>query len=77
MGQFLLIYNKDVPGVVGKVGTLLGEINVNIAGYQLGRKEKSDIAIGLIRVDSDLSPELIEKIASLDEVISAKFIALG
>ena len=75
-GQFLLIYNKDVPGVVGKVGTLLGEINVNIAGYQLGRKEKSDIAIGLIRVDSDPSPDLVEKIASLDEVISAKFIAL-
>jgi D-3-phosphoglycerate dehydrogenase len=76
IGQFLLIYNKDVPGVVGKVGTLLGEIDVNIAGYQLGRKENSDIAIGLIRVDSIPSLDLINKISSLDEVISATIIAL-
>ena len=62
--------------MVGKVGTLLGEIDVNIAGYQLGRKENSDVAIGLIRVDSIPSPDLINKISSLDEVISATIIAL-
>ena len=43
-GKLLLIYNKDVPGVVGKVGTLLGKMDVNIAGYQLGRKEASEVA---------------------------------
>lgn len=75
-GKLLLIYNRDVPGVVGKVGTLLGEMQVNIAGYQLGRKDESDVAIGLIRVDSDPSPEVIDQIATLDEVISVRVIAL-
>ena len=71
-----MIYNKDVPGVVGKVGTLLGKMDVNIAGYQLGRKEGSEVAIGLIRIDSDPSPNVITQIANVDEVISATIIAL-
>ena len=75
-GTVLLIYNRDIPGVVGKVGTLLGNMNVNIAGYQLGRKEQSDIAIGLIRLDSDPAPEVIERISDLDKVISATVISL-
>ena len=75
-GKLLLIYNKDVPGVVGKVGTLLGKMDVNIAGYQLGRKEGSEVAIGLIRIDSDPSPNVITQIANVDEVISATIIAL-
>ena len=75
-GTVLLIYNRDIPGVVGKVGTLLGDMNVNIAGYQLGRKEQSDIAIGLIRLDSEPSAEVIERISDLDEVISATVISL-
>ena len=75
-GTVLLIYNQDIPGVVGKVGTLLGNMHVNIASYQLGRKEESDIAIGLIRLDSDPSPEVIERISDLEEVISATVICL-
>ena len=75
-GKILLVYNKDIPGVIGKVGTLLGDMKVNIAGYQLGRKENSDIAIGIVRLDSEPSPNIIERISDLDEVISAKVVAL-
>ena len=51
-------------------------MDVNIAGYQLGRKEGSEVAIGLIRIDSDPSPNVITQIAHVDEVISATIIAL-
>ena len=49
--------------------------NVNIAGYQLGRKDNSDIAIGIVRLDSEPSPDIIEQISDLDEVISATIIS--
>ena len=74
-GKALLVYNKDIPGVIGKVGTLLGNVKVNIAGYQLGRKEDSDIAIGVVRLDSEPSSDVIERIADLDEVISATIVS--
>tara|TARA_B100000029_G_C17607320_1_gene967906 strand:+ start:2145 stop:3716 length:1572 start_codon:yes stop_codon:yes gene_type:complete len=74
-GKALLIYNKDIPGVIGKVGTFLGNVNVNIAGYQLGRKDNSDIAIGIVRLDTEPSPDIIEQISDLDEVISATIIS--
>ena len=74
-GKALLVYNKDIPGVIGKVGTLLGNVKVNIAGYQLGRKENSDIAIGVVRLDSEPSSDVIERIADLDEVISATIVS--
>ena len=41
-GHMLFIKNKDVPGVVGTIGTILGNNSVNIAGYVLGREEDVD-----------------------------------
>ena len=46
-----MLHNRDVPGVVGTVGTLLGEHGINIAGLELGRSEMGGKAISLIHVD--------------------------
>ena len=53
-GYILMLHNRDVPGVVGKVGTILGRHQVNIGNFALGRKgEKADAhAIAVVQIDS-------------------------
>ena len=65
----LFIKNNDVPGVVGKIGTMLGEMNINIAGYLLSRIKGNDFAYAVIKVDSRIDNKSIEKISNLPEII--------
>jgi D-3-phosphoglycerate dehydrogenase len=58
-GQLLIFQNHDRPGVIGKVGSLLGQSDVNIANFSLGRKESSGLALAVMEVDGVISPELL------------------
>jgi D-3-phosphoglycerate dehydrogenase len=58
-GQLLLFQNHDRPGVIGKVGNLLGKSEVNIANFSLGRKEASGLALAVMEVDGVISRELL------------------
>jgi D-3-phosphoglycerate dehydrogenase len=58
-GHVLYIINKDVPGVVGRVGTTLGDHEVNIAEYNLARSESGGTAMAIITIDSPLSPDAL------------------
>ena len=69
LGIMLFIKNNDVPGVVGKIGTMLGEMNINIAGYLLSRIKGNDFAYAVIKVDSRIDNKSIEKISNLPEII--------
>ena len=60
-GTIVFLKNRDVPGVVGKVGTILGEAGVNIADFSLARGEGSKAA-AVIAVDSAPSPEVLERL---------------
>lgn len=73
-GGMLMLENLDVPGVVGRVGTFLGEKNINIAGFQLGRKEIGGTAISLINVDNVVSDDVLRQLAKLPNVTSAKYL---
>jgi len=64
--------NTDTPGYIGALGTLLGELGINIANFALGRSSKGDEAIALLGVDAVLSPDALEKINGLDQVRQAK-----
>jgi D-3-phosphoglycerate dehydrogenase len=75
-GKLLIIKNFDVPGVIGKLGSILGKYNVNIAGFQLGRMEKGKEAKGVILVDDDVPPEAIEEIKGIPEILEVKQINL-
>jgi D-3-phosphoglycerate dehydrogenase len=60
-GTILFIRNQDVPGVIGKVGTLLGSRDINIANFALGRSPERGEAIGLVNLDQPISaPDLAE-----------------
>jgi D-3-phosphoglycerate dehydrogenase / 2-oxoglutarate reductase len=77
-GNLIYIRNRDVPGVVGKVGTLLGRHGVNIANFALGRKEAKDgaEAMSVVQVDSPASEEVLQEIGRLPEIQEVRGIRL-
>ncbi len=64
-GTLLYIINKDVPGVVGKVGTLLGDAEVNIAEYNLARNATGGKAMAIVTIDSPLAADTLTALRSL------------
>lgn len=67
-GTLLLIENRDVPGVIGQVGTRLGAAGVNIAEYHQARREAGGAALGVVRVDGEVPPDVLEELRSLSAV---------
>ena len=59
-GAVLLFSNFDRPGVIGRIGTLLGEAGVNIANFALGRKNGSGQALGALQIDSGVPSHIVE-----------------
>ena len=75
-GHLLVMRNRDVPGVIGSVGTILGQNGVNISRFHLGRHAPGGDAIAVIEVDAPLSREALQSLRSLEQVISATPIEL-
>ena len=75
-GHIIYIINKDVPGVVGKVGTLLGDREINIAEYNLARSETGGKAMAVITVDSPLDADTINFLKSYREMEEVKQVKL-
>ena len=75
-GNLILIENRDVPGVVGAVGTLLAERKVNIAQMNLGTDEEGNRALTIVKVDQNVGPHLIEELRNLDNILSVKCLVL-
>ena len=75
-GNLLYVINKDVPGVVGKVGTLLGDREINIAEYNLARKASGGKAMAIITVDSALDPPTLQFLRSFKEMEEVKQVRL-
>ena len=70
--HMLYVTNNDKPGFIGRLGTLLGSENINIATFNLGRAEKGDDAIALVQVDEPVSDDVLTKIEGLENVVQAK-----
>jgi D-3-phosphoglycerate dehydrogenase len=64
----------DVPGVIGRVGTLFGEAGVNIANMAVSRTRRGEEALMALSIDSPAPPELIERLS--EGVDDARFISL-
>jgi D-3-phosphoglycerate dehydrogenase len=75
-GYILILQNKDVPGVVGAVGTILGNNGINIAGMELGRSEKGGNAISFTHVDELVSKKAIDELLALPQIVSAELVKL-
>jgi len=75
-GHMLVTRNHDVPGVIGGIGTILGQGGVNISRFHLGRRERGGEAMAVIEVDAPLSKDTLQSLRSLEQVISAQPIEL-
>ena len=70
-GHFLMLHNRDVPGVVGAVGTMLGQAGLNIAGLELGRDRAGGMALSLLQVDGEVPAAVLEQLKTHPAIISA------
>jgi D-3-phosphoglycerate dehydrogenase / 2-oxoglutarate reductase len=75
-GWLLYIVNKDVPGVVGRVGTTLGEYEVNIAEYNLARTTSGGRAMAIVTIDSQPSRELLEALRTIRAVEEVRVVRM-
>ncbi len=75
-GELLLIYNNDKPGVIGNIGSLLGSHKINIARMHFGRESAGGMAISVVSVDTKPSPDVIQQIRELPNILSVKHIVL-
>ena len=69
--NMLYTYNNDKPGFIGALGTELGNANVNIATFNLGRKGSGE-AVSLIEIDGNIDPQLIKKLENISNVKKIK-----
>ncbi|HVG21270.1 MAG TPA: phosphoglycerate dehydrogenase [Blastocatellia bacterium] len=75
-GHMLLLFNRDEPGVLGRVATFIGDHRVNISRLYLGRKKIGERALALIQIDQQLAEDVLRQLATLPAVISVKQLKL-
>jgi len=75
-GYMLFILNEDRPGVIGQVGQILGEHQINIARMQCSREEKGGQALLIVGVDAPLPPEVLRAIKVAPNIVSVKVVRL-
>jgi len=75
-GHLIAIHNRDVPGVVGRVGTLLGDSAVNIGRIHLSRDREHGEAFSLINVDTPVPQSVLDGLRRLAGVLSVRQLSL-
>jgi D-3-phosphoglycerate dehydrogenase len=75
-GNFIMISHNDRPGIIGKVGTLLGQNDVNIATMQVGRKGVGGAAVMILAIDKAAPKEVVDQLNTFPELMKAKEITL-
>jgi D-3-phosphoglycerate dehydrogenase len=75
-GFMLVMHNRDVPGVIGRVGTILGETGINISAFHLGRRERGGEAMAVIAVDAALKDSTVADLLKFEPIISVRQIEL-
>ncbi len=70
--NMLMVRNKDKPGLIGGLGTILADAGVNIADFRLGRVAAGSTAISLIAIDQPVNDETYAKLAKLPQAESIK-----
>jgi D-3-phosphoglycerate dehydrogenase len=80
-GHMVFLKNNDVPGVIGRVGSILGDNKINIADFSLGRRESRSypdggVAVAVVRLDEALPKKVLDELLALDPVDFARSIEL-
>ena len=70
----LVIKNKDIPGMVGKIGTLLGTEKINIASLQMARKVVGDNATTILTLDNPIEERILIALSKMENIKGVKFV---
>jgi D-3-phosphoglycerate dehydrogenase len=71
-GTLVILRNRDVPGVIGRVGSIIGDAGTNIAQYHQARMQAGGQALAVISVDSKLDNEVMAKLKQLPEIVDVR-----
>ncbi|MCM8803715.1 MAG: phosphoglycerate dehydrogenase [Candidatus Omnitrophica bacterium] len=75
-GNLLVCYNEDKPGIMGYIGTILGQKGINIASMTLGRKGKGGPAITVLNLDQEVDDEVLNKIKEFPAINSVRLVRI-
>jgi D-3-phosphoglycerate dehydrogenase len=78
-GNLLVCRNLDVPGVIGRIGTILAEQGVNIGNFALGRERsgpKPVKALSVVQVDAPVSDKVLEALTTIEALLEARLVKL-
>jgi D-3-phosphoglycerate dehydrogenase len=77
-GTLLVMRNRDVPGVIGQVGTALGAQGLNIATFALGRREAAlgAEALAIVQLDGEVSEAVLPRLRAIPNVMEARIVRL-
>lgn len=75
-GPALILANRDMPGVIGKVGTLLGDRGINIAEWQMGRSAPGGSAVSYINIDTPAGEEILKELRALPPILDVRQVVL-
>jgi D-3-phosphoglycerate dehydrogenase len=64
----IYIVNEDAPGFIGRLGSTLGAAGVNIATFNLGRREVGGEAVALVAVDGHIEPDVLRNVEAIPGV---------
>jgi D-3-phosphoglycerate dehydrogenase len=74
--HMLVVRNADTPGMIGRVGTLLGEAGVNIADMDVGTNDEGEAALMVLSTYSPVPTEVVDSLLAVDGIIEAEAIEL-
>jgi D-3-phosphoglycerate dehydrogenase len=75
-GKLLVVTNRDTPGVIGRIGTLLGENQINIADMRVGRMAPHGEAVMVLTVDEEASAPVRAKLEQIPGITSVRWVKL-
>jgi len=76
-GHLLILPNKDTPGMIGKVGTFLGNAKVNIAGMDVGRDKIGGKAVMVLNIDCPVKDKVLKDISKIKGILgTAKLVKI-
>ena len=77
LGRFLVSRHEDRPGLVGRVGTILGEHDVNIASMQVGRDSPRGSAMMILTVDDPVESDVLKRLREVSGMSDLRYVELG
>ncbi len=75
-GNLIIFFNRDVPGILATVATILGDAKINIAGLTNGRKTVGGDAVTVVSVDNDVHADILDKIKSTKNIQNVQYVEL-